>query len=304
MPPPSPSEPADDQPHAQDSDAATSGPFRAEWDVSHVDDATLVTVRVTNTAPRSRVVRLENRLDGPVLSPRRNGVSEAGWDADGVTRSVPPESTIAVGYASHAPSQEPPVTVRDRSDDAPTETAVEHAIRSLGAHAPPRAAVAPSVPPSPEHDSASDPKDAGGETSAQTADSMGDEADSRVDATDLGVDHPDATAAASDVGRDHRPSSADISAQTPTKPRDSTIPLPVDSWFDAVEARLHTADRLDGPVEVATPVLASIGGRRGVETLAETVAADARALRAVADRAAVLAARADACSIPDLGEEP
>lgn len=303
MPPPSPPEPTDDQPQSPHPDATTSGPFRAEWDVSHLDDATLVTVRVTNTAPHSRVVHLENRLDGPVLPPRRNGVSEGGWDADGVTRSVPPEATIAVGYACHAPPRDPPVTVCDSPADEPTETSVERALRSLGEHAPPRAAVAPR-PPMADPDSTSDSNDAGDVASTDAAESTRDEPGSRPEETDTDADSIDVAAEGSDAGRNRRLSPADPSTQTPPNACDSTVPQTVDSWFDAVEARLHTVDRLDASVEAATPVLASIGGRRGVETLAETLAADARALRAAADRAEALAARVDACSIPDLGEEP
>lgn len=286
-----------------------SGPFRVEWTVSRVDDTTLVTVRVTNACSHARVVHIGNRLDGPVLPPRRNGVAEACWDADGCARSVPAASTIAVGYACRAPPREPPVTVSDRTGEEPTETPVEHALRSLGDHAPPRAAVTPDAPPSTAPESGGSDDSGGSGDSADAAptdipDSPLDDPNSSMRAPDPDADRTATGADGRDAGRDQSPSPADAPTRTPSCRCDSTVPRTVGSWFDAVEARLDTVDRLGEPVETATPLLAALGGHRGVETLAETLAADVRALRAVADRAETLADRVDACTVPDLGESP
>jgi hypothetical protein len=77
-------------------------------------------------------------------------------------------------------------------------------------------------------------------------------------------------------------------------------PRAVSAWFDAVEARVATADRLSGDVRDATPVVASLGGRTGIETLAATLDDDAAALHEVATRAADLAERVAETTVPDV----
>ena len=56
-----------------------------DWSVDHEDGASLVGVRVRNDEAVPRRVRIESRIDGPLLPPRRGGVPESGWDATGVT---------------------------------------------------------------------------------------------------------------------------------------------------------------------------------------------------------------------------
>ncbi|WP_152039663.1 DUF7857 domain-containing protein [Salinigranum salinum] len=340
----------------RDRGSTTTTALAVDWDVSHVAATTLVTVRVENTTERPRRVRLDNRLDGPVAPPRRHGVPEAGWDDDGVTRLLPGAETLSIGYACQAPPETPPVTVHDEpsdgGDEAETAT-VERALRSLGAFAPPRAALPDDgsdprerVTVSPEGDagetidrqadstdgpidagdrvddsvgrpttSRERPVDAGGRvggTERRIGDSerqRGDERllDSDRDATGSSGHSTDpATGATSHEGTYDAPTGV-VDGATGVVDADGSsatdVPATVEAWFEAVEARLVTADRLGGDVREATPVLASLGGRAGVDTLASRLDGDAAALRTVAARATTLADRIDETDVPDVGAE-
>ncbi|MFB6281937.1 MAG: hypothetical protein ABEH40_07960 [Haloferacaceae archaeon] len=85
----------------------------AEWNLTEVAEVALVEVSVHNPTAVDRRVRVENRLDGPTLPPRRGGVPERGWDADGYAGVVPAGGTMRLGFASPAPPAEPPVAVED-----------------------------------------------------------------------------------------------------------------------------------------------------------------------------------------------
>ncbi|EMA68291.1 DUF7857 domain-containing protein, partial [Halorubrum kocurii] len=61
------------------------------WDVEREGGVSLVRCRVRNDDAVPRRVRIESRLDGPVLPPRRDGVPETGWDEAGVTLRLAPE---------------------------------------------------------------------------------------------------------------------------------------------------------------------------------------------------------------------
>lgn len=277
-----------------------AGPFTATWDVTRAAETTFVTVHVSNAHPRDRTVRVENRLDGAVRPPRRNGVEEPGWDTDGVTTAVPGDGTVSLGYACRAAPLDPPVALRTDTTDV-TDSPVDRALRSLGDHAPPRAAI-----PDPD-------------ASENTPDSSG----GRSDTDGRSQSPPDAPASSTRGADSVEPSpsvatAADPPADTPTdvdavppeastdeRTADGPVPLAatpttVTAWFRAVDARVDTADRLAGPVEEATPIVASLGGRRGVETLATTLTRDASALRAVAEHALSLAARIEETDVPDL----
>jgi hypothetical protein len=118
-----------------------------DWTTEQAGDVTLVRVHLRNERPTDRRVRLRNRLDGPVLPPRRQREPEAGWDRDGVTAVVPAGSATALGYACPAPPAEPPVTAADVGDPdgsetgTPSEQPVDEALRRLGDARPPRAVV-------------------------------------------------------------------------------------------------------------------------------------------------------------------
>lgn len=118
----------------------------ADWSVTGLDgrdDVRLVTVELRNPDPVDRRVRVDNRLDGPVLPPRRAGVPDPGWDRDGFTGVVPAGGRLPVGYACPAPPRRPPVSVVDegRAAGEPTDDTAAAAVRGLADPRPPADAV-------------------------------------------------------------------------------------------------------------------------------------------------------------------
>ncbi|WP_380679320.1 hypothetical protein [Salinigranum sp. GCM10025319] len=289
----------------RDGDRGTieAGAVAVDWHVSRVDGTTLVTVRVTNTVGRSRRVRVDNLLDGPISPPRRRGVAERGWDDDGVTRTVPGDGTLSIGYACRAPPETPPVAVRDAPPEDHDETPVDRALRSLGDHAPPRAALA--TDPEDGLGDSVDPDDRPDtdERSDTDVELGASNTDSDTDATaDEATDADDGSSAGSQKAT-YDPEDDPTTGVGPDDSPPDQVPSVVAAWFDAIEARLVTADRLSGDVREATPVIASLGGQAGVETLAATLDDDAAALHRVADRAAALAKRVEESEVPDVEAE-
>lgn len=119
--------------------------MESDWSVTPLDGhdgVTLVTVDLRNPSPVDRRVRVTNRLDGPVLPPRRSGVPDAGWNEEGFVGVVPAEGRRSLGYACPAAATRPPVSVVDEGradDDEVDATAV--AVRELGDPRPPSDAV-------------------------------------------------------------------------------------------------------------------------------------------------------------------
>lgn len=113
-----------------------------------VDGVTLVELLVTADTPTR--VRVENRLDGPVWPPRRQGVPAAGWSDEGFEGVV--ADRLVLGYASPADPVDPPAALVETApvegdsggtDGPPTPREL---VRRLGRATPPRAAVAPADP--------------------------------------------------------------------------------------------------------------------------------------------------------------
>lgn len=241
-----------------------------DWSVDREGDASLVSCRVRNDGAVPRRVRVESRLDGAVLPPRRGGVPESGWDADGVTAVLAPDERRAFGFASVADPAEPPVAVAsadpiDPGSEAEVDAAdvagdpVRTAVRDLGNPRPPRRAVDDAEP---------------GEATAGERD-----AEATTDASDREGDTDDKRAA---------PSADEAGA-----------PAGLDAWFAAIEARVERAERLtDADLATATAVVSAAGGLDDVAGLDEQVASDAERLRAVRDRAAALADRAGETDAP------
>lgn len=258
------------------------------WTVDRAGDASLVRCRVHNDDAVSRRVRVESRFDAPVLPPRRAGVPEDGWDATGVTLRIGPGERRGFGFAAPSPPVEPPVTVasvepvesdeparegRVFAGDEPAGSTAADALRELGDHRPPRAAV-----------DGGRAADADRTVERTEADDRRDD-DRRDD--DLAVSAP----CDSDGGRRNAGSGAGE--------RGRATPEAVDEWFAAVEARIDRAERLtDADVETATAVVADAGGVDALADLDERVAEDAERLRAVSERAASLAERAAATDVP------
>ncbi|WP_053949176.1 DUF7857 domain-containing protein [Halolamina sediminis] len=232
-----------------------------DWTQESAAGVTLVRVRLRNERATDRRVRLRNRLDGPVLPPRRHGVPAAGWDRDGVTEVVPANQTVALGYASPAPTTAPPVTIDEvgRVEEESDHSTSEAAVRELGDHRPPRAVLG--------GESESDRGKTGGERSVvdRTADTI----DDQRDTTD---------------GR---------------SARHASLPDEAGVLLAPYRTRIRTAEALNtaGVVE-ATALLDANGSLAGVESLAADLDADARELRALARAADALAARAAATAPP------
>ncbi|AUX07681.1 hypothetical protein AArcSl_0023 [Halalkaliarchaeum desulfuricum] len=116
--------------------------MKLEHDTERRDGVTFVTATVYNPAPVTRHARVENRLEGTVLPPRRNGVPERGWDEAGVTLTVPAEKTVGIGYACSSPPSDPAVEIESTGrGPAPEDDAESRARRSLGTFRPPRMVV-------------------------------------------------------------------------------------------------------------------------------------------------------------------
>lgn len=123
----------------------------ADWSVAPLDgrdDVRLVTVELRNPDPVDRRVRVENRLDGPVLPPRRAGAPDSGWDRDGFEGVVPATGRRTLGYACPAPPARPPVSVIEegRATDVVAEVDVETAVRGLPDPRPPADAIPDASP--------------------------------------------------------------------------------------------------------------------------------------------------------------
>jgi hypothetical protein len=120
--------------------------MESDWTLSRLDgrdDVVLVAVELRNPSPVDRRVRVENRLDGPVLPPRSAGVPDPGWDETGFAGVVPAGGTRALGYAAPASGERPPITVVDEGRASGDESAspARAAARELEESRPPADAV-------------------------------------------------------------------------------------------------------------------------------------------------------------------
>jgi len=272
-----------------------------DWRVHEAADATLVAAVVESAAPTARRVRIKSRLDGPVWPPRRRGVPERGWDGDVFEGVVQARGRLPFGFATPADPDEPPVELVDHERTDPPEstsgaTGVEipaqtpsGIVRALGSPAPSGDAV--------PLDAACD----GGHPSATSTESG---RTTEGDEGPVGKDHEreptdEEAAAATASGGDDAGDLADSVDEQP--PADSPeLPDAVSEWLDAVAVRIDLAAALaDAPrAAAAARAVERAGGLDGVEALAETLAADERALRAVAERADALAQRRQDVAIP------
>jgi hypothetical protein len=132
----------------------------SDWSITTLDgreDVCLVRVDLRNDGPVDRRVEVRNRLDGPVLPPRRGGVPEPGWSRAGFEGVVPASDRLVLGYACPAPAERPPVSVIEggRATDAEGAIDAERAVRELADPRPPADAV-PSAAEPPDGSSPTD----------------------------------------------------------------------------------------------------------------------------------------------------
>lgn len=258
------------------------------WTADTDDGVWFVRCQLHNTTAVPHRVRLVSTLEGVLLPPRRRGVIDPGWDAMGVTLRLEANERRGVGFAclvrddvtTAAPvslAEAVPVDADSPPVSPQTPAALaEEAVRQLGDHRPPRAAV------------------------------VDDPSAGRSAAVDGATD--DVTADPTDPTADASPSTPDPSSTAPAPaPRDGTahptgdmtLLQCVDAWLDAVEGRIEQARQLtDGDLETATETLSALGGAAGAATLATQVDADAAQLHRVTERASSLAARADQADVP------
>lgn len=248
-----------------------------DWTSESVGGVTLVSVRLRNHRAVPRRVRLRNRLDGPVLPPRRQREPEAGWDRSGVSAVVPARSTTACGYACPATltehsgsADEAPVEIVDVhaledaekvGDEKPiAEGSVSKAIRRLGDARPPRAVLGEPVTP---NDGAQFPSQ---------------------EPPERDTEQPAASASQNDKSK---------------RSQQSALSPDVDERLNPYRNRIQTVEALSlASVSESTAVLDTTGGIVGLERMGTALDADAASLRALAAEATALAARAEAATPP------
>lgn len=236
-----------------------------ECDHETVAGVTLVTCRLTSDAPRR--VTVEPIHDDPVWPPRRQGVPEQGWHDDGWTGIVAADGVRALGYATPAEPEGDPVhiTATEPPPDDGSVTARD-VVRALGDPTPTRDAV--------------EPVDA-------TDRAEPDDGDTRTTEPSTSVELADPSGQATGSGGDAARES-----------RSDTSPPATD--LDAIETRLWTArDLADvSTVAEASDAVERAGGIQAVRDLAAQLAEDRAHLATVEERAARLAAEAEAVSVP------
>jgi len=237
---------------------------------------TLVEVTVGNDGTRSRRVRIESELDGPVWPPRTRGVPDAEWDGDAIAARVDPGDRRSFGFATPALPADPAVsvTVDEAATDGGTTTPAD-VVRALGDPRPPRDALGDPFragrgrPPGPRRHDDGDPDPTGSPGGRTGSDDGGTPA----------VGSPAST------GRDGAPTvDGDPAGEGPTDdgrestdPTDPGAPPAIDAWFDAIAAGIDA----DGGRPEASEQRADAGDRLP----------DPAVLRAVAGRADALSRR-------------
>ncbi len=282
-------------------DAARRLVLDHECRLDRAGERTLVEVTVENETTVDRRVRVANRLDAPVEPPRESGAPAPGWDEDGWTGVVPANGRVTLGYACAAPLAEPAVAVTDqgRPDDESSEVTARDAVRLLGDGTPPVDAVPETStradPPAPVAAMADRLTEA--ESPTATADEASADRASADDAT--APDEPSAARTeASAASRGPATTTDAVDASCAEAAVDS-IPGPVASWIDEVTGRVDDAERVvSGDLATVAQVAEARGGAAATADLAEALAADERALRALAARAERLADRAANAEVP------
>ena len=239
------------------------------WSVDRTNGVTLVRCRLRNERTVPSAVRVESRLDGPVLAPRRNGVPENGWDRSGVTVRLDPGERRAVGFASPARPVEPPVAIEETEtggEGGTDDSDSRDAVRRLKTHRPPADVI--------EH--------LAGETGSITSGDGENKSDEMSDGD--GSSGDDET-----PGDDEAPGGDGPSDAHET----------IDEWFTAVERRIERGERLDdADLASATEEIKAAGGVSALADLDRKLGDDVTHLRRLSERAASLAARAEATDVP------
>ncbi|MGQ3411040.1 DUF7857 domain-containing protein [Natrinema sp. LN54] len=102
-----------------------------EWETDRTEGVTLVSAIVTNALTTPQIVRIENRVDGPLWTPNGERQSAPEWSDGGWEGLVEPNRCRGFGFASPmepAAIADPPLAVtetrRASNDRAPEPTDV------------------------------------------------------------------------------------------------------------------------------------------------------------------------------------
>ncbi len=312
--------------------------LETDWSVDEVADVSLIELSVHNPTAVDRRVRVESRLDGPVLPPRDGSVPEAGWDERGYAGVVPAGEGLALGFAVPAPPTEPPVSVSDegRATDEKEEPTAADAVRALDPADPPADAIPAASGTEPASgdgaarvDAEPSPTDGPDEqpplgSGAATTESLptrdgrsspsGTVPDEGPDLGSVERDGAGRAGATAATATDDGDGAADTDDRTEASTdetdvrtddgtdaptaTDPDLPPAVASWVESVARRVDDAERLTDAT--VTEAAAVAADRDGVDaaTLAERVATDETHLRALAARVTELADRAAGTDVP------
>jgi hypothetical protein len=261
--------------------------------VTSVAGAALVRVELDSTVDVDLRVRVRNELDGPVLPPRREGVTAAGWDDEGFVGVVPAGGRLGVGYAcptadgvADAIEQAGPVSgVHGDTDTVASDTDPEMEVTGTPyGNGAPVVAVELLGPATDDRSETDDDRTFPSDTVASVVRSLG-RANPPADAVPVGP-----TAAAN---RDNPGSDGDGPGTDGMDPLAPDVPPSVGEWLNAVETRIQRAERLaDGSAADAAATLENCGGVDAVAGLPDALDSDLASLREVSDRLDGLAARA------------
>jgi len=240
-----------------------------DWKFDRTGEVTLVELSVRSD--RAQRVRIESRLR-PVWPPRRQGVPVQGWDDSSFEGTVGGDEPLVVGYATPAPPEEPPAEIT--GTDSPEQEATvtpDTLVRALGDSRPPRDALS-----GPERPGASADATVQFERTAGAHKADPPHADGGVATAARGVARKQPTATAN--------------------------PKPVEpaAWFEAVESRIGTTERLAGATD-ADEIRAAVDEAGGIDAVRELQAqldADRRQLREIRRRSEALAEQLSAVELP------
>jgi hypothetical protein len=226
------------------------------------------------------------------MPPRSAGVPEAGWDDAGYEGVVAPADRLALGYACPADVAEPPVDVDDRGRPAPGRASpvdAGTAVRRLGRATPPRDAV-----PAASQEGVSDAA-AGTRHDSADREPVPERDSTAENGTRDGTERDDAERDETDWNDAER----DETDWNDAERNDPELPQAIETWLAGAERRVERGEQLStGSLSEATAILTAAGGVDAVADLPGRLADDARALRALARRASLLATRAEAVDVP------
>ncbi|MEF8774316.1 MAG: hypothetical protein V5A23_03480 [Halobacteriales archaeon] len=254
--------------------------------------AALVAAVVSSTAPTPRRVRAVPRVDAPVWPPRRNGVPEREWSDGELSVVVPAGSRLAIGFATPASPDSPPVELHDegRADDAPTPATRPVVDAPVGG-----GPVSKRPPGGADGASAPNPPNGAADTLVPTP-----TPDGVVRALGDGRPPRDAVPESTpNGGSDQRRADPSSGARESDPPAGETAspPAPVVAWLDAVERRVATAEADSNDRSSANTAPPATEADQPIASTASP-ATEADRLRSFVARAGALADRWETAGTP------